>query len=1378
MSIPRSIRVVLLSLTTLILLWNCQTDMLPVARDDTAATDRNVPVTIPVVTNDTASTGHIVTSTVVVIAEPGHGTAHAQADGTVLYTPVTDFVGTDSFSYVVTDTAGETSNTATVTVTVRAVNRAPVANAGPESNVMTGRPVMLDGAQSFDPDHDLLTYAWQCVAVPPTSAVTTASLMNAQTPAPRFTPDVDGTYILELTVSDGTLSSMDQVQVTAMGLPNVHPNANAGQPQTAQVGTVVRLDGTGSQDPDNGPQPLTYQWSFLAVPPESTLTATDLQEATTPRANFTPDTVGVYRVGLQVSDGRDASQTEVWITAMPPPNVAPNADAGPPMVVQLGAIVTLNGSASHDPDNGPQPLTYQWTLVFKPTPSGLTNASLQDATTATPSFTPDVAGIYVLQLEVSDGALRDVAQVRLIANVAPVAVDDTYNVDQDETLTVLAPGVLGNDTDGNNDPLTAVLGNPVSHGTLTLNTDGSFTYTPTTGFSGTDSFTYQANDGSINSNMAAVTVTVTKPKVNQAPVVNAATFSVAENSANGTAVGTVTFSDPDAGQSHTFAITAGNASGTFVLNVSTGQLTVANSAALNFETTPSFSLTVQVTDNGTPAKSGSAIITVNLTNVNEAPVTNTATFAVPENSANGTVVGTVTFTDPDAGQSHTFAITAGNTGAAFAINPGTGQLTVANSAALNIGTTPSFSLTVQVTDNGTPQLAGSAIITINLTSVNKTPVVTAATFTLAENSATGTVVGTVTFTDPDVGQSHIFTIVGGNTGGAFTVNPSTGQLTVATSAALNFETTPSFSLTVQVTDNGTPPLAGSAIITVNLTNVNEAPVVNLATFALPENGATGTVVGAVTFTDPDVAQSHTFALTGGNTSGAFALNATTGQLTVATSAALDFETTPSFSLTVQVTDNGTPPLVGSTTVTVNLTDVNEPPVAVAKNYNAQANMQIAIPAVSGLLIGATDPDDAFAALSVATVSTTNPAGGTVTLGTGGTFDFDPPPGVTGNVTFTYTVCDDGTPVLPQQCSAPAIVTFAVAGPVIWFVDDNAPSGGDGRLSHPFQTLADTAAVEDRENNNIFLFSGTYTTGLTLLTGEGLIGQGVSTASNLSFTSFDAVFGINPPVGTVARPSINGTRPTVQGTVTLAPNSEVRGFNISTSTATGLSGGTVSGVTVSEVSVTTISATAVNLNGTSGMVSLTSVSAGNTTTAPDPVNGISLTNTTGSFTVTGDGASGTGGTITNTTDNGISLINVAHASFSHMNITDSGVNGIFETSANAFVSITITNNNVVTTRPTSVNAISLNALQSSMACFNVRLNMTRAPNANGILVRALSGIKDAVSLERADSLITDTPVNVLKNNNVDLGSNIPAAIVESVVDTVNVVENNTCPAQVP
>ena len=66
----------------------------------------------------------------------------------------------------------------------------------------------------------------------------------------------------------------------------------------------------------------------------------------------------------------------------------------------------------------------------------------------------------------------------------------------------------------------------------------------------------------------------------------------------------------------------------------------------------------------------------------------------------------MTFTDPDAGQAHTFAITAGNTAGAFAIDPSTGQITVANSAALDFETTPSFSLTVQVTDDGSPALSG------------------------------------------------------------------------------------------------------------------------------------------------------------------------------------------------------------------------------------------------------------------------------------------------------------------------------------------------------------------------------------------------------------------------------------------------------------------------------------------------------------------------------------------------------------------------------------------------------------------------------------------------------------------------------------------------
>src|SRR4029077_7349657 len=109
----------------------------------------------------------------------------------------------------------------------------------------------------------------------------------------------------------------------------------------------------------------------------------------------------------------------------------------------------------------------------------------------------------------------------------------------------------------------------------------------------------------------------------------------------------------------------------------------------------------------------------------------------------------------------------------------------------------------------------------------------------------------------------------------------------------------------------------------NLTNVNEAPVVNAAgPFTLGENVANGTAVGApITATDVDAGSTFTWGITTGNTGNAFAINAATGQLTVLTSAALNFEVTPSFTLTVQATDNGTPALSGTTFVTVNLTDV-------------------------------------------------------------------------------------------------------------------------------------------------------------------------------------------------------------------------------------------------------------------------------------------------------------------------------------------------------------------------------------------------------------------------------------------------------------------------
>lgn len=224
-----------------------------------------------------------------------------------------------------------------------------------------------------------------------------------------------------------------------------------------------------------------------------------------------------------------------------------------------------------------------------------------------------------------------------------------------------------------------------------------------------------AVDGFLNeTGVITLNVPDAQPPSNDPPVIDPQSFSLAENSAGGTSVGTVVASDPNAGQTLTYSIVGG--SSTFSINVNTGQIQVLDGTLLNFETNPSFDLTVQVTDNGTPALSSSATVTINLTNVNEAPTVGPAgPFTVAENSANGTVVGSVPSADPDVGDTLTYSIVGGN--GTFAINPSTGQITVANSAALDFETSPTFNITVQVTDAGS--LSAQTSVTVNLSDVNE-----------------------------------------------------------------------------------------------------------------------------------------------------------------------------------------------------------------------------------------------------------------------------------------------------------------------------------------------------------------------------------------------------------------------------------------------------------------------------------------------------------------------------------------------------------------------------------------------------------------------------------------------------------------------------------
>jgi hypothetical protein len=170
-----------------------------------------------------------------------------------------------------------------------------------------------------------------------------------------------------------------------------------------------------------------------------------------------------------------------------------------PASVNVGASVAFSGSVS-----GKNPRTYNWTFE---------GGSPGTADTSDVSVSYAAAGNFAATLDGSDGrggtcTASVTVQVNAGGNNPPVAQNDDYNTQQNTPLNVAGPGVLGNDNDPDGDPMTAALVSDVANGSLTLNDNGSFLYTPDTGFSGADSFSYTANDATEASNIATVNIGV------------------------------------------------------------------------------------------------------------------------------------------------------------------------------------------------------------------------------------------------------------------------------------------------------------------------------------------------------------------------------------------------------------------------------------------------------------------------------------------------------------------------------------------------------------------------------------------------------------------------------------------------------------------------------------------------------------------------------------------------------------------------------------------------------------------------------------------------------------------------------------------------------
>jgi VCBS repeat-containing protein len=259
------------------------------------------------------------------------------------------------------------------------------------------------------------------------------------------------------------------------------------------------------------------------------------------------------------------------------------------------------------------------------------------------------------KLRVPKARLRriEALEPRQMLNAAPVANDDSYSVAED-TVLASAGSVLANDSDADSDPLTAVLVSGPQHGTLNLKTDGTFTYTPAADFAGADTFTYAARDVQLAQDQATVTINVIGE--NEPPTVNNQVFSVVENSPNGTALGTVVATDPDAGDVLTYTWT--DSSGAFAID-SNGKITVADSSKVDFETKATINLVVSVSDN--EGATDTATITINVINANDAPTVASplADVAVAE-EANATVINVSgVFADQDQ-DALSFSVTSDN----------------------------------------------------------------------------------------------------------------------------------------------------------------------------------------------------------------------------------------------------------------------------------------------------------------------------------------------------------------------------------------------------------------------------------------------------------------------------------------------------------------------------------------------------------------------------------------------------------------------------------------------------------------------------------------------------------------------------------------------
>lgn len=513
---------------------SASTNRAPVVNEDVNTTKEDTSVNGDVSTNDNDPDHNKSELKYTVVAAPAHGTLVLNTSGTYTYTPAENYFGSDSFRYRVTDPKNAYTE-GNVTITIISVNDAPVANPDAYTfeygNTLT---VPAKGllANDTDVENDVLK------PVPVSYPANGTLKVNADG---SFTYKHNGTATpsdsFTYRLNDGTANgNTTTVKLTAATAVNVAPIA-ADDTNTTKEDTSVSGDvSTNDSDPDNAKSELKY--NIVTVPGYGTITfAANGTYTYKPNADYYGKDSFRYRVtdpkGLYAEAGVNITVTAVNDVPVGFPDTY-TASRGKTLTVPAKGVLandtdkennTLKAIKVTNPAYGTLTLNADGSFTYKHDGSA----------TSYDSFT------YKVNDGTADGNTTKVGITIIASNAAPVAAADSYSLDQGKTLAVPVNGVLVNDSDADKDGITAIKVTNPSFGTLTFNSNGSFTYIHNGSQNTSDSFTYKVNDGTVDGNTTTVSLTIRM--MSAPPVAVEDKISTAEDAS---ITGDVSINDSDA----------------------------------------------------------------------------------------------------------------------------------------------------------------------------------------------------------------------------------------------------------------------------------------------------------------------------------------------------------------------------------------------------------------------------------------------------------------------------------------------------------------------------------------------------------------------------------------------------------------------------------------------------------------------------------------------------------------------------------------------------------------------------------------------------------------------------------------------------------------